>query len=276
MFKYLSGLCFLGFAFIASPAPAGELPDSIKSSGVLHLSINTTYPPLDFTNPSTGAIVGLDVDLADAVAQKFGLKIQWTEVPFAQLIPSLQTKRTDFIWSGIGDLASRQETMDFVDYLKTGTQFYTLSTSAYQTPEDLCGKKVGSIRSTHYPTDIAQWSDEHCVKAGKPAIDFVPGENSPDVRAQLKQGRIDGAAQGAETIPYISEQEGGVFKLLGTPFTTAYTGIAFRKDDTALRDLIADTLQGMIKDGSYAKILEKWRLSQIAIPSITIDGKPRP
>ena len=143
--------------------------------------------------------------------------------------------------------------MDFVDYLKTGTQFYALTTAAYKMPEDLCGKKVGSIRSTHYPIDIAAWSDEHCVKAGQPAIEFVAGENSPDVRTQLKQGRIDGAAQGAETIPYLSEQDGGVFKLLGTPFTTAYSGIAFSKDDTAFRDLIADTLQGMIADGSHGQ-----------------------
>ena len=276
MLKYhLLALALLGSASMASPSQAGALPDAIKSAGVLHLSINTTYPPLDFTNPSTAAIVGLDVDLADAVAAKLGLKIEWTEVPFAQLIPSLQTKRTDLIWSGFGDLPSRRDTMDFVDYLKTGTQFYTLSTAAYQAPEDLCGKKVGSIRSTHYPVDIADWSAEHCVKAGKPPIEFVAGENSPDVRTQLKQGRIDGAAQGAETIPYLSEQEGGVFKLLGTPITTAYTGIAFSKGDAAFRDLIADTLQGMIADGSYGKILAKWHLSQIAIPAITIDGMPR-
>jgi polar amino acid transport system substrate-binding protein len=276
MLKYhLLGLALAASALTSSPSQAGEIPAAIKSSGVLHLSINTTYPPLDFTNPSTAAIVGLDVDLADAVASKLGLKIEWTEVPFAQLIPSLKTKRTDFIWSGIGDLASRRDAMDFVDYLKTGTQFYTLTTAAYQSPEDLCGKKVGSIRSTHYPTDIADWSVEHCVKAGKPPIEFVAGENSPDVRTQLKQGRIDAAAQGSETIPYLSEQDGGVFKLLGTPITTAYTGIAFGKDDTAFRDLIADTLQGMIADGSYGKILEKWHLSQIAIPAITINGKPR-
>jgi hypothetical protein len=62
---------------------------------------------------------------------------------------------------------------------------------------------------------------------------------------------------------------------LGTPFTTAYTGIAFSKDDTTFRDLIADTLPGMIADGSYGKILDKWRPSQIAIPAITINGKPR-
>jgi polar amino acid transport system substrate-binding protein len=265
-----------GLAMVAAPLQAGELPEAIKQSKTLHLSINATYPPLDFKDPDTGKITGFDVDLAEALAAKLGLKIEWTDVPFAQLIPSLTTARTDFIWSAITDLPARRETMDFIDYIQTGPQFYTLSTAPYQTPEDLCGKKVGSIRSTQYPDQMRAWSAEHCEKAGKPAMEVVAGENSPDVRTQLKQGRIDGAVQGAETIPYISKQEGGVFKLLGTPFIGGlYYGIAFRKEDKAFRDLIADTLDGLIKDSTYKKTLEKWELTAIGVGQLTINTQPR-
>ncbi len=276
MIRYLiSGLAVAGLIAAAAPVQAGELPDAIQKSKVLHLSINATYPPIDFKDPDTGKITGFDVDLADALAAKLGLTIEWTDVPFAQLIPSLTTARTDFIWSGISDTPARQETMDFVDYLKTGPQFYTLTASPYNTPEDLCGKKVGSIRSTQYPDLMRAWSATHCEGAGKPAMDVVTGENSPDVRTQLKQGRIDGAVQGSETIPYISKQEGGVFKMLGTPFAPFYYGIAFRKEDKAFRDLVADTLEGLIKDGSYKKILDKWELSTIGVTSVTINIQPR-
>jgi polar amino acid transport system substrate-binding protein len=266
-----------GFAAMAAPPlRAGELPEAIQKSKVLHLSINATYPPIDFKDPDTGKLVGFDVDLADALAAKLGLTIEWTDVPFAQLIPSLTTGRTDFIWSGISDLPARRETMDFIDYLKTGPQFYTLSTSPYEKPEDLCGKKVGSIRSTQYPDQMRAWSAEHCEGAGKPAMEVVAGENSPDVRTQLKEGRIDGAVQGSETIPYISKQEGGVFKLLGGPFISNLRyGIAFRKDDKAFRDLIADTLDGLIKDGTYKKVLDKWELSAIGVTELTINTEPR-
>src|SRR5581483_1254232 len=227
-------LAAVGLVLSATPLQAGQLPDAIQKSGTLHLSINATYPPLDFKDPDTGKIVGFDVDLAEALAAKLGLKIEWTDVPFAQLIPALTTARTDFIWSAITDLPARRETMDFVDYIRTGPQFYTLSKSPYEKPEDLCGKKVASIRSTQYPDQMRAWSAEHCEKAGKPAMDVVTGENSPDVRTQLKQGRVDGAVQGSETIPYISKQEGGVFKLLGGPFIeNLHYGIAFRKEDKA-------------------------------------------
>jgi polar amino acid transport system substrate-binding protein len=88
MLKYhLLGLALTASALTSSPSQAGEIPAAIKSSGVLHLSINTTYPPLDFTNPTTAAIVGLDGDLADVIAAKLGLKIEWTEVPIRAIDP---------------------------------------------------------------------------------------------------------------------------------------------------------------------------------------------
>lgn len=270
------GLMAAGILGTAGPAAAGELPADVKARGALNLSINLTYPPLDFKDPATNEPMGVDSDLANELAKRLGLKITWTDVPFAQLIPSLTTKRTDFIWSGISDLPARRETMDFVDYIKSGAQFYTLTaTAGINAPEDLCGKKVGSIRSTAYPKDIEAWSEANCVKAGKPAIEFIAGENSPDVRTQLKQGRIDAAVQGSETIPYLSSQENNVFKLLGKPFTTTYYGIAFRKDETAFRDLVADTLEAMVKDGAYGRIMDKWQLSAIVVPALTINGQPR-
>jgi polar amino acid transport system substrate-binding protein len=267
-------VCF-GVLLAVSPTYAGELPDAVKKSGVLHLQINATFPPMDFKDPDTGKITGIDVDLADAVAAKLGLRIEWTDVPFAQLMPSLATGRTDFIWSGISDLPARRETMDFVDYLKTGTQFFTLTTSPYAKPEDLCGKKVGSVRSTQYPQQTRDWSAEHCEKAGLPAIEAIGAENAPDVRLQLKQGRIDGAAQGSETIPFVSKLDGNAFKVLGPPFTSVSYGIAFKKDDTPFRDVIADTLQGLINDGTYKKILDKWELGSIGVATLTVNGNPR-
>jgi polar amino acid transport system substrate-binding protein len=271
----LSGATLLGVLLASPMAHAGELPAAVKSSGVLHLSINATYPPLDFKDPQSSKLTGFDVDLGDAVARRLGVRIEWTDVPFAQLIPSLTTSRTDFILSAISDLPARRETMDFIDYLKSGAQFYVLSTSSVSEPEDLCGKRVGTIRSTSYLDQIVKWSAEHCEGAGRPVIEVAAGESSPDVRAQLKQGRIDAAVQGSETIPYISAQEGGVFKMIGPPFTTVYYGIAFRKDDTALRDAVADTLAAMMQDGTYQKILETWHLTTIAVPTVLLNGDPR-
>jgi polar amino acid transport system substrate-binding protein len=112
-------------AFLAvTTAAAAELPESIKQAGTLRLTVNSTYAPMEYRDPSTNQLVGLDIDLANELAKRLGVKIVWSETPFAELIPSLQTKRADFIISGISDRSSRREAADFIDYLATGPQFF--------------------------------------------------------------------------------------------------------------------------------------------------------
>jgi polar amino acid transport system substrate-binding protein len=257
----------LGLAVLATvtSAQAAELPAEIKQAGVVKLTVNSTYAPMEYRDPATNELVGLDIDLANELAKRLGVKIVWSETPFAELIPSLQTRRADFIISGISDRASRRETADFVDYLATGPQFFVMADNAAKDATDLCGKKVGTTRSTSFPVEIEKWSKQNCEPAGKPAIQYVPGENSIDVRNQLKQGRIDAAVQGSETLPYAQTQEPGKYRVVGEPFAKGYQGIMFRKDDTALREVVTQHLAAMISDGAYKAILEKWGLGANAV-----------
>jgi polar amino acid transport system substrate-binding protein len=247
-------------------ARAAELPETIKQAGVLRLTVNSTYAPMEYRDPATNELVGLDIDLANEIAKRLGVKIVWSETPFAELIPSLQTKRADFIISGISDRSSRRETADFVDYLTTGPQFFVLTENEAKAAIDLCGKKVGTTRSTSFPVEIEKWSKQNCEASSKPAVQYVPGENSIDVRNQLKQGRIDAAVQGSETLPYAQSQEAGKYRVVGEPLSTGYQGIMFRKDDAALREVVTQHLAVMIADGSYKAILDKFGLGANAVP----------
>ena len=259
----------LSVAFTAlvavATAQAAELPETIKQAGALRLTVNSTYAPMEYRDPATNELSGLDIDLANAIAKRLGVKIVWSETPFAELIPSLQTRRADFIISGISDRASRRETADFVDYLTTGPQFFVLAESAAKAAVDLCGKKVGTTRSTSFPVEIEKWSKQNCEAGGKPAVQYVPGENSIDVRNQLKQGRIDAAVQGSETLPYAQAQEAGKYRVVGEPFAIGYQGIMFRKDDAALREIVTQHLAAMIADGAYKAILDKYGLGANAV-----------
>src|SRR3954468_14390520 len=255
---------FAAFASLAA-ADAAELPADIKQAGTLRLTAQYTSAPMEYHDPATNELVGLDVDLANELAKRLGVKIVWSETPFAELIPSLQTRRADFIISGISDRASRRETADFVDYLATGPQFFVMADNAAKDATDLCGKKVGTTRSTSFPVEIEKWSKQNCEPAGKPAIQYVPGENSIDVRNQLKQGRIDAAVQGSETLPYAQSQEPGKYRVMGEPFAKGYQGIMFRKDDAALREVVTEKLIAMIADGSYKAVLDKWSLGGNAV-----------
>ena len=256
-------------------AEAAELPEQVKQAGEVRLTVNSTYAPMEYRDPATDQLVGLDIDLANEIAKRLGVKIVWSETPFAELIPSLQTKRADFIISGISDRGSRRETADFVDYLTTGPQFFVLAESAAQSAADLCGKRIGTTRSTSFPIEIEKWSKQNCEAGGKPAVQYVPGENSIDVRNQLKQGRIDAAVQGSETLPYAQSQEAGKYRIIGEPFSTGYQGIMFRKDDAALREVVTQYLSAMIADGSYKAILDKYGLGANAVAQPMMNASPQ-
>ena len=261
-------------ATLATGAMAAGLPDAIKQAGTLRLSVNATYAPMEYHDTATNELKGLDIDLANALAAKLGVKVAYTDVAFAELIPSLATGRTDFIISGLSDRASRRETMDFIDYLRTGAQFFVMADSPAKEAADLCGRKIGTTRSTSFPGDIEAWSKKVCEAAGKPAVQYVPGENSIDVRNQLKQGRIDAAVQGSETLPYAMQNEAGKYRIVGAPFTLGYQGIGFRKGDAALLEAVKAALAAMIADGSYKAILDKYELGANAVAEPLVNASP--
>lgn len=246
------------FLLPAIGASAAELSPQIRQDG-LKVAIVPNYPPINFKDENTGKLTGFDVDLGEAIGKKLGIKIVWMETSFSQMMPALSTGRVDAIISGMTDYKSRQDTATFVDYLKSGPQFFVQKSRAdeFKDMSALCGKKVGASRRTNYPKEIAAWSESHC--AGKP-IQFVGTEGSADARTQLKQGRIDAAVQGAETLPYIMGLEPNTFMPVGGILATQYTGIALPVKDKALQEAVKGALDALIADGTYKTILEKWKL----------------
>jgi polar amino acid transport system substrate-binding protein len=254
-------------------AQAQTLPERITKTKTIKIAVNAIYPPMEYKDPESGKLIGFDVDLGNALAKELGVTLEWQEAAFEQLIPSLQTGRVDMILSGLNDRPARRETMDFVDYLNSGVQFYTLaSRSTVNQPLDLCGKTVGTSRSTAFPAEIKTWSDANCVAAGKPAITVEGTSDNAAARAQLKQERFEGGAQGSETVPYAMTLEPGVYKPLGAPFGGAQQGIAFAKADTQLRDAVLTAFKKLIADGTYASIVAKWKLQASAVKQAAVNG----
>lgn len=105
---------------------AAQLPASIKDKGEIVVAIMPNYPPMDFKDPATNTLTGLDYDLGNALAERLGVKIKWQETGFEQMINALTTDRVDMVLSGMTDTAERQASVTFIDYFTSGPQFYTL------------------------------------------------------------------------------------------------------------------------------------------------------
>lgn len=257
----------LASAHAAAPA----VPAAIATKGSLTVAIVPNYPPLEFRDPATNALTGFDVDLGEALGRKLGLKIDWQETSFDQMLPSLSTGRVDAILSGMGDLASRHGVASFVDYLRAGPQFLVLTADAakYPTMASVCGHRVGASSRTSYPKEIAAWSAAHC--GGNPIV-YVGTNGSADARTQLKEGRIDVAMQGGETMPYIMKQEPGTYTLVGRPIVYQFTGLAVAKTDPALSQAVAGALGEMMTDGTYKALTAKWGLGPEGLDKVTINA----
>jgi polar amino acid transport system substrate-binding protein len=263
--RIAAALCLLA----TSPAWADATvspPAAIKEKGYIVAGIMPNYPPMDFKDPGTNQLTGVDYDLGMEIGKRLGLTVKWQETAFEQMVSGLVTQRLDIVLSGMTDTAERQKTVDFVDYFTTGPQFYVLdSNQAVKDAQDLCGKKVGTSRRTTFPAEIAKWSATACEGQGKPAISVVGTEGSADARAQLRQSRLDAAVQGSETLPYIQSQEPGAFRVIGEPLATQLTGLGVAKSNAGLSTAIVSALDAMIADGTYASILKKWGLEQGAV-----------
>jgi polar amino acid transport system substrate-binding protein len=270
---FVAVLIAAGWLAASVASSAADVPERIKKAGKLVAATQPNYPPIAYKDPATNTLTGFDIDLGEALAKELGLKIEWQETAFAQMIPSLQTQRVDIALAGMSDLPSRRDLVDFVDYMKTGPQFFTTTAHGGQlkTIEDLCGKKVGASRSTNWPGQMEELSKSVCVAKGKPAMEVIGTEGSVDARTQLKSGRLDAAVQGSETLPYFQKQEPSTLVLIGAPFSEQLSGIPVSKSEPQLRDAIKEAMDRLVAKGIYDQILAKHGLQGAKLAPIGVN-----
>lgn len=283
--KTLLATCAVAFC-LAVPAAhaqavAAKLPARIKEAGKLIVGTSPTYPPLEFKDPSTLELKGLDIDLAEEIGKRLGLKVEWQEQSFDQLINSLDTGRIDMGASGMTDIPARREKTDFVDYFSTGTQLFTTPEAGgdLKAAEDVCGKPVAVNRNGIFFIRLKDFNEKVCKAKGLADVNYVLVDKTADARLQLLQTRAVAAAQGVDAIRYLNEHAGspdkGKFVLIGEPIAIDYAGFGFSKTNTELRDAVADVVDAMIADGTYSKIFAKWEMPYAEVKKTMINTESR-
>jgi polar amino acid transport system substrate-binding protein len=112
----------------ASPAPTlqknqalyDKLPKEVQQAGTVRIGTEALYPPFESFAEDNKTIVGLDPDLANAMAQVLGVKVEMTHTAFDGLLTALDGGRFDLVMAAITDTKARQAKYDFVDYFSTG------------------------------------------------------------------------------------------------------------------------------------------------------------
>lgn len=236
---------------------AAQLPESIKSKGVLSVGSDTSYAPAEFLGEDGQTPVGYDVDLAKAIAATLGLKAEVQPADFSNIIPAVGTKY-DVGISSFTINPDRLKQVNMVQYFQAGEAFAVQKGNPKGVDQsDLCGKTVGVQTGTVEDEELDALSAK-CVDAGKPKIDALKYTGQDEVTTNLVGGKLDAMYADSPIIAYAITQTGDQLEQLGDVFATAPQGIVVAKDDTAFAELVQKTVQKLIDDGTYTKVLDAW------------------
>jgi polar amino acid transport system substrate-binding protein len=223
------------------------------TAGTLVLGCDDAFPPMGFDDG--GKIVGFDIDLAQAVADKLGLKLVVKPIDWSAKELELTSKNIDVIWNGYSITADRIDKVTFTKpYLKNSQQLVVKTGSKITSKADLAGKIVG-VQADSAALDLIEADPEF-----KDSLkDLRVYDDYQEALQDLKSSdRIDAVAVDKILIEYIMKQSPDTFKILDESLGEEYFGIGCRKDDTKLADDIDKALEELQADGTTLEISKKW------------------
>jgi polar amino acid transport system substrate-binding protein len=245
----------------AAAKAAASVPDSaLVQAGQLQFCSDISTPPLESFGPGHKP-QGSDIDIGTEIAKRLGLQAVWKNTAFAGIIPALQARNCDAILSQLFDKPERRKVVDFVDYMRSGQALLVQKGNPQnlQSLADLCGKKVASETGTTI-ADLLRAQSKQCTKAGKPAVTVRLFLRDSDALQQLGLKQVDVYGTTTETVSFVTSKQPDQFAVGGKPFGEILCGIATRKGNAPLHDAIAKAFAAMQRDGTYHKILAKWKL----------------
>jgi len=227
----------------STSAAAGEL--TTVEAGKLTMATNATFPPYEMTTDA-GEFEGIDIEAAQAIADKLGLQID--DMDFDAALLSVQQGKADIVMAGVTVTDERKAVMDFSDSYATGIQSVIVPEgSDIASPDDLAGKKIGTQRGT---TGYIYCTDDF----GEDAV--VAYDSGLTAVQALNNGQVDAVViDNAPAKEYVAANPG--LKVLETSYAEEDYAIGMAKS-SPLEDAINSALEELKADGTLQAIVDKY------------------
>ena len=227
-----------------SLAACGSKEDSEKET--LVMATNAEFPPYEYYEGDE--VVGIDAEIAAAIAEELGMELKIEDMAFDSIIPAITSGKADMGAAGMTVTPDREENVNFTDTYAHATQVIIVKEdSTIAGPDDLVGKTVGVQLGTTgdiYADDIEDATVERYNK-GFEAVQA------------LTQDKIDAVViDGEPAKEFVQDAEG--LKILDEAFTEEDYAIAVAKDNTELLDKINDALASLKESGKLDEIVAKY------------------
>ncbi|MFE0593530.1 ABC transporter substrate-binding protein [Micromonospora echinospora] len=237
-------------------ALAAKVPDAIKADGVIKVGTDSTYAPAEYLDTDGKTVIGFDIDLFNAVAQKFGLKAEYESAPFDAILPAVASGKYEIGVSSFTINADRVKSVHMISYYSAGTQWLAKAGASIDI-ENACGKKV-AVQTGAVQVDDLNARSKKCTDAGKPAITIDQYQGQSDATAAVVSGKNDAMLADSPAVAYAVKQSNGQLQLVGDIYESAPYGYAVNKEQQAFADVLKEAVQAVIDDGTYEAALKKW------------------
>ena len=239
------GLCACG---AKKDAGASDAAFTTVTNGTLTMATNAYFPPYEYYEGEK--IVGIDAEIAQAIADKLGLTLKIEDMEFDSIITAVSTGKVDMGLAGMTVTEERKQNVNFSDTYATGVQVVIVTEdSDIATIDDLAsGKKIGvQLATTGDIYCSGDFGDENVEKYNK----------GNDAVMALKAGKVDAVVIDNEPAKsYVAANEG--LKILDTEYVTEEYAAAMNKDNTALLDAVNAALAELKADGTLDAIITKY------------------
>lgn len=250
-------------------AAARLLPAGVRTSGTLTIASSIGNPPGATYLADGKTVAGTDIDFADAVARKLGLRLKREVASFEAILPALDSGKYDVGTGNFGVTEERRKTIDFVTYINDGQGFAVRDDSKLKKVTDLtrlCGLTVGTGAGTTFEVTLEE-NRHRCSDAGKKPYEVKTYNDPGATWGSLQQGRSDVVMSTINGLRYAVDQQEGVRFL--NEFKRLDVGFAFKKG-TPLAPAFQAAVNGLKADGTYDRILKKWGIGASAIKTSQI------
>lgn len=242
VFAFVMALCTL----LCCTACGGV--DYTVEEGTLTMGTNATFAPYEFTDDN-GNIVGIDAEIAQAIADKLGLKLVIKDMEFDSLLPAVKAGSIDIVLAGMTVTEERKESVNFTDTYATGIQVIIVKgDSTIATVDDLEGKKIGVQTGTTgdmYCTD--DFGQENVSQFANGALAV----------AALQNGQVDCVVIDNEPAKNFVKANPGL-KILETKYSVEDYAAAINKENTDLLNDVNEAMKALKADGTIDKIIAKY------------------
>lgn len=232
----------------AEAADTEAAAETEAAGGVLVMATNAEFPPYEYHEGD--AIVGIDAEIAAAIAEQLGMELEIEDVAFDSIIPEITSGKADMGLAGMTVTEDRKMSVDFSDtYAKASQMIIVKEDSDIAGPDDLKGVIIGVQLGTTgdlYASDLE--SEGTQVERYNKGFEAVQA---------LTQGKIDAVViDGEPAKTFVSQTEG--IKMLDEAFTEEEYAIAVKKGNTELLDKINAALETLKADGTLDEIVAKY------------------